>query len=114
MGATVLPPCAGWSTADCRSRTGAITQPARRISATMPMQWDDLRFLIAVSDSGSVSAAARNLGVDKGTVSRRIAALEHSVGTRLFDRKSSGWTATPAGRKTMGTARKVEAGVMAL
>jgi DNA-binding transcriptional LysR family regulator len=78
------------------------------------MDWDDLRYLIAVAERGSATAAARGLGVDKGTVSRRLTALEHATGARLFDRKSSGWTPTTAGRKVLGTARKLDAGVAAL
>ncbi len=78
------------------------------------MDWDDLRYLIAVALRGSASAAARGLGVDKGTVSRRIAALEHGVGTRLFDRRASGWTPTAAGRKALASARRVETDIAAM
>lgn len=78
------------------------------------MDWDDLRYLVAVADRGSASAAARGLGVDKGTVSRRVASLEHAVGARLFDRKASGWSPTAAGRKAVDAARRVDAGVAAL
>jgi DNA-binding transcriptional LysR family regulator len=76
--------------------------------------WDDLRYLVAVADRGSASAAARALGVDKGTVSRRIGALEHAVGARLFDRKASGWTTTAAGRKVLAAARRMDGDVAAL
>ena len=37
--------------------------------------WDDLRFMLAVADNGSVSAAARVLGVNHATVLRRISAM---------------------------------------
>lgn len=78
------------------------------------INWDDLRYLLAVAARGSASAAARGLGVDKGTVSRRIAALEHSVGARLFDRRASGWTITAAGRKALAPARRIDTAVTAM
>lgn len=40
------------------------------------MNWDDLRFVLAVADQGSVSAAARDIGVTHATVLRRVAAFE--------------------------------------
>jgi len=36
------------------------------------VDWNDLRFLLAVQETGSVSAAARRLRVDQATVSRRL------------------------------------------
>jgi DNA-binding transcriptional LysR family regulator len=75
------------------------------------LDWGDLRFFLAVAERGSASAAARSLGVDKGTVSRRVSALERSVGVRLFDRKASGWSLTPAGRKALGPTRRVDAAI---
>ncbi|MFY0537428.1 helix-turn-helix domain-containing protein [Nannocystis pusilla] len=48
------------------------------------LDWDDLRFFLAVARAGSFSAAARGLGVTQPTVGRRIAALERSLGARLF------------------------------
>ena len=56
--------------------------------------WDDLRFLLAVARAGTLSGAARSLGVNHTTVSRRIQALEEHVGVRLFERLSSGWATT--------------------
>ena len=48
--------------------------------------WDDLRIFAALARAGSLSAAARALGVDHATVGRRIAALERALGLRLIDR----------------------------
>lgn len=55
------------------------------------MNWDDLRFVLAVADEGSVAAAARVLGVNHATVLRRIAAFETRSGLRLFDRTARGY-----------------------
>ena len=63
------------------------------------IDWDDLRFLRAVGRAGSVSAAARAMEVDKATVSRRIAGLEHALGLRVLDRRASGWRFTAAGAR---------------
>lgn len=78
------------------------------------LDWNDLRYLMAVADRGSATAAARGLGVDKGTVSRRVAALEHALGARLFDRRASGWTVTEAGRRALKAARRCDSAATAL
>jgi DNA-binding transcriptional LysR family regulator len=70
--------------------------------------WDDLRFLLAVARAGTLSGAARSLGVNHTTVSRRIQALEEHVGVRLFERLSSGWATTEAGEDMLDSARRVE------
>jgi len=76
--------------------------------------WDNLRFLLAVHKGGSASAAARALRVDKATVSRRVAALEREVGSRLLDRRASGWTLTEAGRRVLAAADAVDVRLRAL
>lgn len=58
------------------------------------MNWDDLRFFLALSREGSVSGAGRVLAVKHTTVARRIAALENQMGSRLFDRLPSGYAMT--------------------
>ena len=60
------------------------------------MNWDDLRFFLALSREGSVSGAGRALGVKHTTVARRIRALEERLGTRLFDRLPDGYAMTQA------------------
>lgn len=61
------------------------------------LNWDDLRFFLALARSETVSAAGRELGVKHTTVSRRIKSLEQRLGTRLFDHLSGGYLMTPAG-----------------
>jgi DNA-binding transcriptional LysR family regulator len=61
------------------------------------MNWDDLRFFLALARAGTVSAAGRDLKVRHTTVSRRIKALEQQLGTRLFDHLAEGYSMTPAG-----------------
>lgn len=72
---------------------------------------EDLRYFLAVAQRGRLVRAAAQLGVDHTTVSRRITALERTVGQRLFDRTESGWLLTDAGRQLMGPAESVESAV---
>ncbi len=59
--------------------------------------WDDFRFFFAVARHGSYSVAAKELGVNHSTVSRRIQILEERHGVRLFERTRTGYTLTEAG-----------------
>lgn len=58
------------------------------------MNWNDLRYFLALAQQGSVSAAGRSLNVEHTTVARRISALEKQLGSRLFDRLPSGYEMT--------------------
>lgn len=76
--------------------------------------WDDLRYLLAVAENGSVSAAARVLRVNHATVLRRIAAFEARHGGEIFDRTSQGYTIPKDRQNLIEAAREVEAAVFAL
>lgn len=56
--------------------------------------WDDLRLFLAVFRAGSLGLAARRLGLDTSTVSRRLAGLEEQLGASLFNRTRRGLVAT--------------------
>ncbi|MEM8749986.1 MAG: LysR family transcriptional regulator [Pseudomonadota bacterium] len=58
------------------------------------MDWDDLRFIIAVYDNGSALAAAHRLGVNASTVQRRVARFEERNNVHLFDRLQGGLSPT--------------------
>lgn len=60
------------------------------------MNAEDLRIFLAVRTASSIKGAARALKVDHSTVSRRLAALEESLGVRLFERTPEGLIATEA------------------
>lgn len=53
--------------------------------------WDDLRYVLAVAETGSVLQAAKHLGVNHATVLRRVAAFEERYETTLFERTSQGY-----------------------
>jgi DNA-binding transcriptional LysR family regulator len=76
--------------------------------------WDDLRFVLAVADTGSVSAAARLLGVNHATVLRRIAAFEDAAGTAIFDKSARGYAVPGDRARVIDAAREVDAGVQSV
>ncbi|MDP4989728.1 MAG: LysR family transcriptional regulator, partial [Marivita lacus] len=59
------------------------------------LNWDDLRFVLAVAETGSVNAAAKVLGVNHATVLRRIASFEETCGGPVFERDRSGYRLRP-------------------
>ena len=77
------------------------------------MNWDDLRYFLAVHRRGSHKAAARVLRVAPTTVSRRIAALESESRATLFVRTPEGLKTTPAGLALLPRAERVEAEMLA-
>jgi DNA-binding transcriptional LysR family regulator len=72
------------------------------------LDWNDLRYFIAVARDGSTLAAARKLQTSQTTVARRIAALEQALGIPLFDKRQAGYSLTPAGTELLVAAGKVE------
>jgi molybdate transport repressor ModE-like protein len=78
------------------------------------MDWNDLRYLLAVHRHGSLARAAKELKVTKATASRRLVALEKSLGTLLVERKPAGLVLTEAGRETIDAAERVDAAVGSL
>ena len=75
---------------------------------TAMLDWNDLRYFLAVADHGSTLAAGRALRTSQTTVARRIAALEQAIGLPLFDRRQAGYALTPAGTDLLERARAVE------
>ena len=73
--------------------------------------WDDLRYFLAVARAGSLSGAAKALGVNHSTVFRRIEALEGRLGVRLFDRHREGYSPTPAGDEMREAAERVDTAI---
>ena len=78
------------------------------------LDWDDLRYFLAISRLGSLSAAAKHLHVAQSTVGRRLASLEASLGVRLLNRTPDGYLATLAGQGVRQQAERVEAEANAL
>lgn len=72
------------------------------------MDWEDVKTFAAVSREGTVRKAANKLGVHHSTVSRRIAALEEQIGSKLFYRHPEGYSLTLAGEQLLPAAKQFE------
>jgi molybdate transport repressor ModE-like protein len=69
---------------------------------------DDLRFVAAIAETGSLAGAARRLRVNHATVFRRINAFEAALGTKLFERSGGRYVATVAGEELARTGAEIE------
>lgn len=78
------------------------------------MNWDDLRFVLTLSQSGSLARAARALGVDHTTVGRRVEAAEAALGLRLFTRTTTGVVPTADAERLLASMQRVETAVLAV
>jgi len=78
------------------------------------LDWDDLRFFLALARHGSLSAAAKDLHVAQSTVGRRLASLEASLGVRLLNRTPEGYVPTQAGQGVRAHAERLETEAMSL
>src|SRR4051812_6737253 len=73
------------------------------------IDWDDVRYFLAVARGGSVRAAAAGLAVNHSTVLRRIAQLEEHLGAHMFEKLPSGYRLTSAGEEVLQLANQMEA-----
>jgi DNA-binding transcriptional LysR family regulator len=78
------------------------------------LDWGHLRFFLALARTGSLSRAAKALGVDRNTVARRVAALEEELHVQLYERGPQGWIRTAAGEELAALASRVEEDVLAM
>ena len=82
--------------------------------ADMDTTPNDLLVLLAVSRTAKFTTAAHNLGLTHSTVSRRIAALEKSLGGRVLARSDDGWELTDLGERAVAVAEQMETAVAEL
>lgn len=78
------------------------------------LDWDDLRYFLAVHRAGTLARAGAALRINPTTVGRRLGALEERIGARLFDRTADGYVVTPAGRDLVARAERMEAEALAV
>ncbi len=81
---------------------------------TGSVDWEDLKFFLALARHRSLSATARALRVNHATVSRRVGALETSLGRVLFDRRAEGYALTAEGQALLDDVTPMEASVLAM
>src|SRR5262249_36754781 len=79
---------------------GVYSQPS--------MDWDNLKFFLALAESGTLSRASEKLRVDHSTVARRVEMLEHDLGVRLVERLSRSYRLTGEGEQVRDRAREIE------
>lgn len=77
------------------------------------MDWDDVRIFLAVARAGQFLAAARRLGVNHATLSRRVTTLEERLQTKLLTRRTNGCELTPEGEIFLRAAERIEAEMLA-
>jgi DNA-binding transcriptional LysR family regulator len=78
------------------------------------LDWNDLKYFLAVARGGNTLAASRALRVSQTTVARRIAALEESLELNLFEKRPAGYALTSSGGELLGHAEEVEAAALRL
>jgi DNA-binding transcriptional LysR family regulator len=76
--------------------------------------WDDLRYVLAVAEQGTLSGAARSLGVNHSTVLRRVSSFEEKKGVQVFERTGTGYILTPESRHLLTALRAINEQVSGL
>ena len=76
--------------------------------------WDDLRLVLAVVESGTLSGAAAALRISHPTLSRRLRAVEERLGVRLFERTPTVCRPTGAGEEMAALAIRLRDDIVAL
>src|SRR5581483_11055889 len=83
-------------------------------SLAPPLDWNDVRFFLAVARSRTLARAAAALGVDQTTVGRRIGALESRLRVALFKRGAEGFQVSAAGKGVLRAAERMEEAALEL
>ena len=78
------------------------------------MDWDDLRYVLAIARGGGLAAAARELQINTSSVYRRLETLEAQLEVRLFERLRSGYRLTEAGEALAEAAQRMETEALAV
>lgn len=76
------------------------------------MNWDDARLFLAVARAGQMLGAAKGLGVNQATLSRRITVLESDLDTQLLERRTNGCTLTAAGAALAASLEQAESAIL--
>ncbi|MFT3778784.1 MAG: LysR family transcriptional regulator [Ottowia sp.] len=78
------------------------------------LDWNQLKAFLETAETGSLSAAARKLGLTQPTLSRQVAAIEQRMGVTLFERVGKAMALTPTGLDLLEHARAMGAAAEAL
>lgn len=80
----------------------------------MDANWDDLRVFLALAREGTLTTAAKALGVSHPTVARRVGALEKQIGARLFERLPDRFVPTAAGEGLLADTEAMEKAALSI
>ena len=80
----------------------------------MDANWDDLRVFLALAREGTLTTAAKALGVSHPTVARRVSALEKQIGARLFERLPDRFVPTSAGAELLSDTEAMEKAALSI
>src|SRR5438270_3820367 len=91
--------------AACATILYNFTMPDKKRTA---LDWEDVRYFVALTRYGTLSATARELRVNHATVARRVTSLETLLGRPLFDRRADGYALTVEGKAVLDEARAMD------
>jgi DNA-binding transcriptional LysR family regulator len=100
----------GWASGAARTSVDSV----HALCENAEVDWDDLRYVLAIARGKTLSRAAESLGASHTTVGRRVRAIEQALGARLFDQTPDGFVPTSAGQDIAEVAERMEAEVLAL
>jgi DNA-binding transcriptional LysR family regulator len=86
--------------------------PDRKRTATL--DWEDVRYFVALAQHGSLSSTARKLGVNHATVARRVTSFEGAIGRSLFDRRAGGYILNLEGKAVLDEALAMDQAALAV
>jgi DNA-binding transcriptional LysR family regulator len=78
------------------------------------LDWEDVRYFVALARHGTLSATARALRINHATVARRITSLERLIGRALFDRRAKGYVLTVEGKAVLNDANAMDEAALAV
>jgi DNA-binding transcriptional LysR family regulator len=84
---------------------------ARAVAQLQQLDWSDLRIFLTIAEHCSVRAAALTMGLHASTISRRLASLEGTLCTKLFERHPAGLKLTTAGKEVKALCEQLDHGV---
>ena len=84
------------------------TMSVQKSPEGVEVDWDGLRYFLAVARAGTLSGAARRLRVEHTTIARRIAAVERDLGAKLFLRNPRGYVPTSVGEALVEAAGSID------
>jgi len=89
-----------------------FTMPDRK--RTPDLDWQDVRYFVALARYGTLAATARALHVNHATVARRIENLEALLGSALFERRPEGYALTVEGKAVLTEAAAMDEAALSL